>query len=127
MLPSPILPGTTDHISRWIETAKQQRLTVEENALMDAGEPAGRKVFLVVLFTRSFLAMGCSFHATVRDYCSRIIAKDLGFHETRAVAMFLSIVLPYVTELLEHDIIDPDLGALLGNESVGAFIHRFEK
>lgn len=127
MLPSPILPGTDDHVARWIDTAKQQRLTIEENALMDAGAAEGRKVFLIVLFTRSFLALGCSFHATVRDYCSRIIAKDLGFHETRAVAMFLSIVLPYVTELLEHDIIDIDLAALLGDESVGTYIQWFEK
>ena len=38
MLPSPILSGTSDHVARWTDTAKQQRLTIEENALTDAGD-----------------------------------------------------------------------------------------
>ncbi|MFA6288508.1 MAG: hypothetical protein WC661_14085 [Opitutaceae bacterium] len=125
MLLSPILPGTSANIARWIETAKSQPVGAEDKALIDSGTPEGRRRYLVILFAESFLTLDCSFHATVRDYCTRIIAMNLGFHEAKAVALFLDFVMPHVPDMVELEFIDLDLAEQLSGPAVTTFLSRF--
>ena len=125
MLPSPILTATSENIGRWIGTAKSQMVSDEDKNLIESGTPEGRKRFLVILFANSCLALNCSFHATFRDYCSRIISKNLGIHEAASVAAFLSFVQGYVPEMVQLDFIDTDLAEQSIHPSVSAFLKRF--
>jgi|SRR5690606_18683852 len=125
MRPSPILVATPANIGRWIDTAKQMPVTDEEKALIDTGSPDGRRLFFVILFARSFLKLDASFHATLHDYCSRIIDKNLAFHEAASVALFLDYVMIHVAEMTAVEFINPELAELAIHPSVTTFIQRF--
>lgn len=125
MLPSPVLTATSENIGRWIDTAKSQRVSDADKVLVESGTPEGRKRFLVILFANSFLALNCSFHATLRDYYSRIIAKNMGLHEAAAVAGFLSYVHTHLPEMIQLDFVDTDLAEQSVHPSVSAFLERF--
>ncbi|HSI08666.1 MAG TPA: hypothetical protein VK985_08740 [Rariglobus sp.] len=125
MLPSPILTATSGNIGRWIDTAKSQMVGDADKTLIESGTPEGRKRFLIILFANSFLALNCSFHATLRDYYSRIIAKNMGLHEAAAVAAFLSYVQDYIPEMVQLDFVDTDLAEQSVHPSVSEFLKRF--
>ncbi len=126
MLPSPILIATPANIGRWIDTAKQMPVSDEEKALIESGGSDGRRLFFVILFARSFLKLNASFHATLRDYCTRIIDKNLAFHEAASVALFLDYMMTHVEEMVSVEFIEPELAELTIHPSVTDFIKRFK-
>ena len=124
MIFNPVLPATAENIGRWVDATTSQRVTDEDKLLIESGGLAGRKRYYELLFGASFLTLDRSFHASLRDYCARIIRRDFDMHQLEALGSFLSFVYPCVPEMIETEFIDIDLAGLLSAPEVAAFVSR---
>lgn len=119
---NPILPATFQNISLWSDTTRAQTLTDEDKHLIEAGGLPGRKRYFEIFYGRSFLKLDRSFHASVREYCTRIINRDFNGAEVAALGSFLSLIYPDAPEMIETEFIDLELAELLEHPQVAAFV-----
>lgn len=121
MLDPLVMTATATQVARWTRAAQAQSVSAADAATIQAGGDAGERKNFELLYGRSFLALGFSFHRSLADYYRKMAEGKLQPHETRALANLLRMVEEDFAAMRRVGFVNEELAELRDETRLAAF------
>ncbi len=116
-----VMTATAQAVARWTQVAQAQAVSLADADIIQAGGAAGDRKNFELLYGRSFVALGFSFHRSLADYYRKVAAGKLWPHETGALANLLRMIEDDYAAMRACGFIDDELAGLRDEGRLAAF------
>lgn len=119
-----VMTVTARQLTRWTELAQTQVVSPPDAAVIEAGGEEGERKKFELLYARSFMTLGFSFHRSLADYYGRVSGGKLWPHESRALVNLLRMVEEDFAVMVRVVFVKADLAALRDEERLAALFRN---
>ena len=117
-----VMTMTASALARWRTAAETQEVSAQDSALIEAGGERGEWKNFELLYGRSFLGLGFSFHRSLAAYYRCVGEERCWPHEMTALAGFLQIVEADYAGMRRIGFVDDELHAARDEEKLAVFL-----
>lgn len=117
-----VMTMTASALARWRTAAETQEVSEQDSALIQAGGDRGEWKNFELLYGRSFLGLGFSFHHSLSAYYRCVAEERCWPHETAALAGFLRIVEADYEAMRRVGFVDDELNAVRDEAKLSVFL-----
>jgi membrane associated rhomboid family serine protease len=117
-----VLTMTAPALARWRAAAEAQEVSEQDSALIQAGGDRGEWKNFELLYGRSFLGLGFSFHHSLAAYYRCVGEERCWPHEMAALAGFLRMVEADYEAMRRIGFVDDELHATREEEKLSVFL-----